>query len=77
MIYLYIGIYLLVGIIPGLKLAHKNYDKWEKSYTPSMYEVRFKFLAQSIHSIIFGLSFIIAMLLWPLSLIELIGDKKK
>lgn len=77
MIYLYIFIYLVLGIIPGFKLANKNYDKWEKSYTPSMYEARYGWLSKSIHSVIFGFSFIIALIFWPLSLLELMGDKKK
>lgn len=77
MIYIFIGIYLLLGILPGIKLANKNYDNWEKTFTPSAYTYRYKWVSKSLHSIIYGLSFIIALTLWPLSLIELIGDKKK
>ena len=73
----YVGIYLLFGIIPAIILANKNYDKWKKSYYPSMYEVRYAWIAKSIHSIIYGLSFMIALVLWPLSLIEIIWEKIK
>jgi len=77
MIYLYIGIYLLLGILPAIKLANKNYDHWEKTFTPNAYTYRYKWVSKSLHSMVYGLSFIIALTLWPLSLIELIGDKKK
>ena len=66
----YILIYLLFGLIPAYKNAQKEYDKFEKTYNPSMYEVRFKWLAKSIHSIVFGLSFIISLALWLPLVIE-------
>jgi len=77
MIYAYIGIYLLLGVLPGMWIANKTYDKFKETHDPTMYEVRFKFIAKSIDSIVFGLAFIIGTLLFPLTLIEMIGDHKK
>ena len=73
----YILIYILLGLYPGRYIANKNYDKFEKTHDPSMYEVRYKFIAKSIHSIVYGLAFIVGALLWPFSIIEMIGDHKK
>lgn len=74
---LYILLYLALGIIPGLAIARKNYDKFDKQHDPTMFEVRYKFIAKSLHSIVYGLAFIIGALLWPLSLLEILGDKRK
>ena len=74
---LYILLYLALGIYPGLIIARKNYDKFDKNYNPSMFEIRYKFIAKSLHSIVFGLAFIVGTILWPLSLIENLGDKRK
>lgn len=73
---IYILIYLALGIYPGMYIAKKNYDKFEKTHDPSMFEIRYKVIAKSLHSIIYGLAFIVGTLLWPFSLIEMIGDHK-
>ena len=73
----YILIYLALGLYPGYYIAKKNHTKFEKTHDPSMYEIRYKFIAQSIHSIVYGLALIVGTLLWPFSLIEMIGDHKK
>jgi hypothetical protein len=67
---------MLLGVLPGIYMAKKNYLKFKKTHDSSMYEIRYKFVAKSIDSIVYGFGFIIGMLLWPLSLIEIIGDKK-
>ena len=72
----YILIYLALGIYPGRYIAKKNYEKFEKQHDPSMFEIRYKLIAKSLHSIIYGLAFIVGTLLWPFSLIEMIGDHK-
>lgn len=74
---LYIGIYILLGIYPGLYIARKNYNKFNNEHDASMFEVRYKFIAKSLHSIVYGLAFIVGTILWPFSLFEMIGDKKK
>ena len=71
----YILIYILFGLIPAYKHAQKEYNKFEKTYTPSMHEIRFKWLAKSIHSIVFGLSFMISLVLWLPLVIENIIKK--
>ncbi len=68
---------LIIGFMIGYKIANKAYDQFKSKHDPTMYEVRFKFIAKSIDSIVWGLAFIIGTLLWPLGLLELIGDRKK
>jgi hypothetical protein len=77
MTFVYIGIYLLLGIIPGNYIANKAYNKFKETHDQTMHEARFKFIAKSIDSIVYGLAFILGTLLFPLSLIEMIGDHKK
>lgn len=74
---IYFLMYLLFGIYPAIKMAHKEYNKFEKTHNPSSYEYRYKWVAKSLHSIIWGLSFMIALILWPLTSIELLIGAKK
>jgi len=77
MINLYIALYLILGILPGIKLANKTYDNWEKTFTPSSYTYRYKWVSKSIHSMVYGLSFILALILAPLSILEYLIDTDK
>ena len=78
MIYLYALLLVYLLTIPSaIYVANKNYDKWQKSYTPSMHEARYAWLSKSIHSIVYGLSFILALILGPLSTLEHLMDLDK
>jgi hypothetical protein len=63
-------IYLGLGIYPAYKIAGNHFDQYKKTYTPSLHEVRFKWLAKTLDSVIFGFSFIIALVLWLPQIIE-------
>lgn len=73
---IYFLIYLLLGILPAIKMANKEYDKFEKTHTPSSYEYRYKWVAKSLNSIVYGLAFIISLILWPLTTLELLKGVK-
>lgn len=72
----YILIYLALGLIVGKKIADKTYNQFKEKHNPSNYEPKLIFIAKHIDSVIWGLAFIIGTLLWPLGLLELIGDRK-
>ena len=69
-------IYLGLGIYPAYRIAATHYDQFKKTYNPSMYEVRFKWVAKSIDSIVLGFGFIIALVLWLPQIIENLIIKK-
>jgi hypothetical protein len=76
--YLYaLGIGYLLTIPFAIYVANKNYDIWEKSFTPSGYAFRYKWFSKSLHSMIYGLSFILALILGPLSILEYLIDTNK
>jgi hypothetical protein len=78
MIYLYaLALGYILSIPAAIYVANKNYNKWEKSFTPSVYTFRYKWLSKSLHSMVYGLSFIVALLLGPLSTLEWLIDQEK
>jgi hypothetical protein len=67
---IYIIIYVVLGLLPSYINAKKEYENFSKNYNPSLYEVRYKWIANSIENLVFGLSFIISLILWPLVILE-------
>jgi hypothetical protein len=76
MIY-YIIAYTLIGFIPAAYIADKNLLDFEKKNPPGTFRVRFKMIDGAVYNMVYGLSFMSALLLMPLSWIEFIYDKIK
>jgi hypothetical protein len=74
MIY-YIAAYCLIGFIPAAYIADKNLADFEKKNPPGSFRVRFKLIDGAVYNMVYGLSFMAALLLTPLSWIEFIYDK--
>ena len=78
MIYWYaLGFGYLLTIPFAIYIANKNYDHWEKTFTPSAYTYRYKWVSKSLNSMVYGLSFIVALILGPLSILEYLLDLDK
>lgn len=70
-------IYVALGLFPGYIYALQWYKDYMKKYNPSSYEYRYQWISKSIKSIMYGIAFIISVLLWPIVLVELLVNKIK
>jgi hypothetical protein len=65
--WIYILIYLAIGFIPSQWLANKITDDFEKNNPPGTYRVRFKLMDGLVYRTVYGLSFMFALILGPLT----------
>ena len=65
--WIYILIYLAIGFIPSQWLANKITDDFEKNNPPGTYRVRFKLMDGLVYRNVYGLSFMFALILGPLT----------
>lgn len=75
--WLYILIYLAIGYIPSYWLANKITDDFEKDNPRGSFRVRFKIIDGFVYRIVYGLAFIFALVLTPLTWIDYISHKIK
>jgi hypothetical protein len=58
-------------------MANKITNEFENNNPPGSFRVRFKLIDGAVYRMVYGLSFMSALLLMPLSWIEFIYDKIK
>jgi len=75
--WIYILIYLAIGFIPSQWLANKITDDFEKNNPPGTYRVRFKLMDGLVYRTVYGLSFMFALIITPLTLMDYVSHKIK
>ena len=73
----YILIYFAIGFIPAKHMAYITALDFEKKHPEGTYNVRFKSIDGLVIRTVYGLAFMIALLITPLTLIDYIVDKTK
>jgi hypothetical protein len=76
MIYYILG-YILIGLHPAHWLATKITTEFESENPPGSFRVRFKMIDGLVYNTVYGLSFILALILAPLTWIDYIVYKIK
>jgi hypothetical protein len=74
---IYILAYVVIGLIPATWLAQKITEDFEISNPPGSFRVRFKMIDGLVYNTVYGLSFILALILAPLTWIDYIVYKIK
>ena len=76
MIY-YILAYIFIGLYPSHWMATKITNEFESNNPPGTFRVRFKMIDGLVYNTVFGLAFMISLLITPITLIDYIIDKIK
>lgn len=76
MIY-YLLIYLAVGFIPAKHMAKVTVLDFENKHPSGSYQVRFKSIDGLVLRTVYGLAFMLALAITPITLIDYIIDKRK
>jgi hypothetical protein len=74
---IYILAYVVIGLIPATWLAQKITEDFEIANPPGSFRVRFKMIDGLVYNTVYGLSFILALILTPLTWIDYIVYKIK
>jgi hypothetical protein len=74
---IYLLAYVVIGLIPATWLANKITTEFESANPPGSFRVRFKMIDGLVYNTVYGLSFILALILAPLTWIDYIVYKIK
>lgn len=75
--WMYILIYLGIGFIPSQWLANKITYDFEKNNPPGSFRVRFKLMDGLVYRTVYGLSFMLGLIITPLTCIDYVSYKIK
>lgn len=73
----YVLIYFAIGFIPARHIAKITVLDFENKHPEGTYNVRFKSIDGLVLRTVYGLAFMIALLITPITLIDYIVDKTK
>jgi hypothetical protein len=76
MIY-YILAYILIGLHPAHWMATRITNEFESNNPPGSFRVRFKLIDGLVYNTVYGLAFMLSLVLMPLTLAEYIVFKIK
>jgi hypothetical protein len=76
MIY-YILAYILIGLHPAHWLATRITNDFESANPPGSFRVRFKLIDGLVYNTVYGLAFLLSLVLMPLTWFDYIVDKIK
>lgn len=74
---IYLLAYVVIGLIPATWLAKKITEDFESANPPGSFRVRFKMIDGLVYNTVYGLSFMFALALAPLTWIDYIIYKIK